>query len=145
MTTTDEHPSREQRNGGQGRSSKDGQWRSFAKVPNLLQYAPNGNYYARIKIHGKVIRRSLNTDVFTTAKLRLLDLLKQQKQQVEQPPEALTFKAARELYEQRLANDPAIKAKSKEYRLLCVKKLKSTWPGIDDRKVNEITIDECRD
>jgi hypothetical protein len=39
--------------------SKDGQWRSFPKVPHLLQYVSNGNYYARIKAKGKVIRQSL--------------------------------------------------------------------------------------
>jgi hypothetical protein len=38
--------------------SKDGQWRSFPKVPHLLQYVSNGNYYGRIKVGGKVIRRS---------------------------------------------------------------------------------------
>lgn len=42
-----------------GRMSKDGQWRSFPKVPNLIQYVPNGGYYARIKVVGKVIRRTL--------------------------------------------------------------------------------------
>jgi hypothetical protein len=50
------------------RLSKDGQWRSFPKVPHLLQYASNGNYYGRIKIGGKIIRESLGTKVWTTAK-----------------------------------------------------------------------------
>jgi hypothetical protein len=36
--------------------SKDGKWRSFPKVPHLLQYITNGNYYGRIKISGKLIR-----------------------------------------------------------------------------------------
>ena len=40
-----------------GRLSKDGQWRSLPKVPKLLEYVPNGAYYAQIKVHGKVIRR----------------------------------------------------------------------------------------
>jgi integrase len=141
MTTA----SREQTSTDRGRLSKDAQWRSFPKVSNLLQYVPNGNYYARIKVHGKVIRRSLDTNVFTTAKLRLLDFLREQKQHVEKVPQALTFREARELFEQRLANNPAAQARTKEYRLLCLEKLKSTWPGIDDRKVNEITGDECRD
>jgi len=38
--------------------SKDGQWRSFPKVPHLLQYVSNGSYYGRIKVGGKVIRKS---------------------------------------------------------------------------------------
>ena len=56
--------------------SKDGQWRSFPKVPHLLQYVSNGNYYARIKVNGKIIRESLKTSVWTTAKLRLTDFVK---------------------------------------------------------------------
>jgi hypothetical protein len=56
--------------------SKDGRWRSFPKVPHLLQYISNGNYYARIKVKGKVNRDSLKTDVWKTAKLRLTDFLK---------------------------------------------------------------------
>jgi len=56
--------------------SSDGKWRSFPKVPHLLQYASNGNYYGRIKVGGKIIRETLDTDVWTTAKLRLTDFLK---------------------------------------------------------------------
>jgi hypothetical protein len=47
-------------------------------VPHLLQYVSNGNYYGRIKIRGKVIRESLKTQVWTTAKLRPADSLKRQ-------------------------------------------------------------------
>ena len=47
--------------------SKDGQWRSFPKMPHLLQYVSNGNYYARIKINGKIIRESLKTSIWLVA------------------------------------------------------------------------------
>jgi integrase len=57
--------------------SADGKWRSFPKVPNLLQYVVAGTYYARCKVNGKPVRASLETDVFTTAKLRLPDKLKE--------------------------------------------------------------------
>ena len=56
--------------------SSDGRWRSFPTVPHLLQYVSNANYYARIKVKGKVIREGLKTTVWTTAKLRLTDFLK---------------------------------------------------------------------
>ena len=49
--------------------SKDGKWRSFPKVPNLLQYVISGTYYARSKTDGKSVRVSLETKVFTVAKL----------------------------------------------------------------------------
>jgi hypothetical protein len=55
--------------------SKDGKWRSFPRVPHLLQYVSNGIYYGRIKLNGKLIRESLKTSVWTTAKLKLADFL----------------------------------------------------------------------
>jgi hypothetical protein len=45
--------------------STDGKWKSFPKVPNLLQYVVAGTYYARCKVKGKPVRASLETDVFT--------------------------------------------------------------------------------
>jgi hypothetical protein len=60
--------------------SKDGAWRSFPKVPCLLQYVSNGNYYARTRVNGKLIRESLRTDVWSTAKLRLADFQKKQQE-----------------------------------------------------------------
>ena len=57
--------------------SADVKWRSFPKVPNLLQYVVAGTYYARCKVKGKPVRASLESDVFTTAKLRLPDKLKE--------------------------------------------------------------------
>lgn len=57
--------------------SSDGKWRSFPKVPNLLQYVTAGTYYARCKVNGKPIRVSLETDVFSVAKVRLPDKLKE--------------------------------------------------------------------
>jgi hypothetical protein len=39
----------------------------------------SGIYYARIKVNGKLIRQSLKTNVFTTAKTKLLDFLKEQR------------------------------------------------------------------
>ena len=81
------------------RLSKDGQWRLFPIEGNLLQYVGTGIFYGRVKAAGKTIRRKLYTNVYTTAKLRLLDFLKDQKTEpagdrVEIP----TFKEARDLY-----------------------------------------------
>jgi len=56
--------------------SPDGKWRSFPKVPNLLQYVSTGTYFGRVKIEGKIFRESLETVVFTTAKLVLPDFIK---------------------------------------------------------------------
>ncbi len=59
--------------------SPDRKWRSFPKVPNLAQYVGTGAYFGRVKIGGKTFRESLETDVFTTAKLRLPDFIKKKR------------------------------------------------------------------
>lgn len=122
--------------------SKDGKWRSFPKVPNLLQYVMSGTYYARCKVNGKPIRASLETDVFTTARLRLPDKLNG----LRAPRiEVGTFADGRGKYEQQTASDHTLAELSKIYRLRCVERILRSWPGLDQRKVSTITEQECRD
>jgi integrase len=84
--------------------SKDGAWRPFPKVLHLPQYVRNGAYYARVKVNGKIIRRSLETDVWSTAKLRLVDFVKAQRTPT---PAAVTmsFAEALKLYDTALESD----------------------------------------
>ncbi len=105
--------------------SKDGKWRSFPKVPHLLQYVSNGNYYGRIKMGGKLIRESLQTTVWTTAKIRPTDFLKtrqENRNQVEPP----LFSEAVKLFQSEIERNTTIKKRSKEYRR-CLNKIQK--PG----------------
>ena len=43
--------------------------------PNLIRYKPSGTYFGRVRVNGKLIRRSLETHVLTVAKLKLSDFL----------------------------------------------------------------------
>ena len=122
--------------------SADGKWRSFPKVPNLLQYVVAGTYYARCKVKGKPIRASLETDVFTTAKLRLPDKLKELRK-----PKAVvgTFADGRLQFERQTNSDHTLAELSKVYRLRCVACLLKSWPGLDNLKVDTITEQATRD
>ena len=42
------------------------------------QYKASGNYYARVRLKGKLIWKSLKTDALAVAKLRLGDFLKEE-------------------------------------------------------------------
>jgi hypothetical protein len=55
--------------------SKTATWQK-TPITNLIRYVPSGVLFARIRINGKLIRRSLNTKTLTVAKLRLTDLEK---------------------------------------------------------------------
>ncbi len=121
-----------------------GPWRSFPKVPNLFQYSNTGTYYARVKVAGKTIRRSLKTDVWSTARLRLHDFIKevQQEREIQQSP---TFGRATEIFERHLESATNIKPQSKDYRRWCLKKLNETWPELRAMKLTEITPLACRE
>jgi hypothetical protein len=114
-------------------------------IPNLLQYVATGAYFARVKINGKIFRRSLKTQSRTTAKLRLLDFLKEQRTAKPQKGEAIIFKEARLAYESRLESDYSLSPETKRYRGFCLKALAKSWPSLDEQKIAEITEGECRD
>jgi integrase len=124
--------------------STDGKWRSFPKVPHLLQYVISGNYFGKVKIHGKTIRQSLQTTVWTTAQLRLNDFLKKHRENRNKigPPK---FSEAVEYFKSDLASDSTMKASSKGYRLDCLQKLQRTWPGLWDSRLDEISSQACKD
>ena len=65
---------------------EDGKSKLWQKTPyaNLLRYLPNGMYFYRIRVRGRLIRRSLKTDVLSVAKLRLTDEEKKHRQAVQQ-------------------------------------------------------------
>ncbi len=126
------------------RLSKDGKWRSFPKVPHLLQYVSSGIYYARTKVNGKIIRHSLHTSVWTTAKVRLVDFLKEQHEQRGNPCPP-SFAEAVQLYELQLEKDTRIKPQSKQYRGWCIRKIKATWPQLWDMRIDEIDAQDYRD
>jgi integrase len=123
--------------------SPDGKWRSFPKVPNLIQYVTTGVYFGRVKIEGKIFRESLETDVFTTAKLLLGDWIKAKRKRSARPV-AGTFAEARQLYETDLDADHTLKDGSKLYRHNCIKALLRTWPGLDALRPVKISETECR-
>ncbi|MCC7376099.1 MAG: site-specific integrase [Verrucomicrobiales bacterium] len=130
------------------RLSKDGRWRSFPKVPNLIQYVPNGAYYARVRSGGKLVRRALGTSSFSTAKLRLLDFTRVARTKPEpsaEPIPSLTFAQAREIYRRWLATDLTLKPKSRDYRELCLQKIATSWPELDATPVEAVTPQQCRE
>jgi integrase len=106
-----------------------------------MQYVPSGVFFARAKVKGKLFRRSLETDVFTTAKLRLGDKIKELRKP---KAEVGTFAEGRLNYEAETQNDHTLAPLSKTYRLRCVECLLKTWPGLDKLKADTITEADCR-
>jgi hypothetical protein len=123
--------------------SPDGKWRSFPRVPNLLQYVGTDQYFARCKIAGKLIRRKLDTDNFAAAKLKLTDFIKEERDNAVAEP--FTFKALRLKYEEQIDGDQTLKPASKHYRKFCAASLLKSWHGLDELRADKITQDDCRE
>lgn len=58
---------------------------TWAKTPyaNLVRHVPSGGLYARLRVKGKLIWRTLKTDKVTVAQMRLGDLEKEERQKAE--------------------------------------------------------------
>jgi integrase len=123
--------------------SPDGKWRSFPKVPNLLQYVSTGVYFGRVKVNGKLYRESLDTNVFTTAKLKLPDFIKAKQKKAARPVMG-TFSAARVAYEADLTTAHDIKETAKLYRRKCIAALTKSWPELDAMQPDKITEQDCK-
>ena len=121
----------------------------WQKTPyaNLLRYKPSGIYFARIRVQGKLIRRSLKTSTISVAKLRLADLEKSERQKGEHQEAVkegkMSFGNALEIYRGRLSGNVALKPRSKVYREERIAALIKSWPELENLDVRKITKNEC--
>lgn len=134
----------------QEQSGQDSNW-AKTQYANLIRYVPSGTYFARIRVQGKLIRRSLKTNRISVAKLRLADLEKDERQKAEnQTSVALTngkmlFSDALSVYQERLKADVNLKPRSKEYREERIGAILKSWPELKDKDVSHISKRDCEE
>jgi len=123
--------------------AKDGKWASFPQVPGLLRYEPSEVYYGRIKINGKIKKRSLETKSWREALIKLNSFKIDQRKKADliATPD---FTEALKDFEKALEANQGMKPRSKEYRRLCIRKIKSTWPALWELKISEISDYDCQ-
>lgn len=116
-------------------------------VPNLVRYVPSGILFARVRVRGKLIRRSLKTKGLSVAKLRLTDLEKNERQMAEHATAfndgKMTFADALAIYRQRLQGDASLKPRTKAHREERISVILKTWSGLDKMDVRKITKQDC--
>ena len=116
-------------------------------VSNLVRYVPSGKYFARVRVGGKLIRKSLKTDLLSVAQLRLGDLVKTERTGLESRSSAargkMTFGDALAIYKERLTGNPALKTNAKLYRQKCIDALVKSWPGLLETDVRKISERDC--
>ncbi|HTY88641.1 MAG TPA: hypothetical protein VMB80_14335, partial [Candidatus Acidoferrum sp.] len=114
-------------------ANPDKDWQK-TQYANLIRYVPSGTYYARLRVKGKLIRRSLKTDVLSVAKLRLADFEKLERQRAESSDSVAAGRMyvgdAIEIYQRRVAGDASLKPRTREYHTQRITALLKSWPGL---------------
>jgi len=124
----------------------DSRWQK-TPVANLMRHKPSGNYYARIRVSGKLIWKSMKTDTMSVAKLRLGDFHKKERQRAEAQAAVsrgkMTFADALQTYRERLTGDHSLKQRSKNYREERITALIKSWPELKQIDVSKISKTDC--
>ena len=126
-------------------NSSDNTEQRWQKTPvaNLVRHVQSGNYYARIRVRGKLIWKSLKTDRISVAKLRLGDFHKEERQRAAAQKAVargkMTFADALQTYRERLSGDQSLKDRSKTYRQERIAALLKSWPDLNQMDVAQIS------
>jgi integrase len=130
-------------------SSKRGtEWQGTI-ITNLIRYLRDGAYYIRVKVNGRLKYLSLETNVFSVAKLRLADAEKEMRTP---HPSRVTGRRNPKTsvgrfigaYLDRTRLDPALAPNSRLRREITVKAILKTWDGLADRDARGITPADCQ-
>lgn len=129
-----------------GQKESNSVWQK-TRTQKLIRYAPKGTYYAYFKVGGKPFRKSLETDVYSVAKLRLADEIREQREVVDaaldQTSGKLTFADVIQLYRDRVGSEPRLKPASRRYRAMTIDFIMKTWPSALTKKIGKITYRDC--
>jgi len=129
-------------------SNKTTIWETTA-VQSLLRNRSSGKYYGRWKVSGKQKWVNLRTDVFTVAKLRILDETKAINR-LRAGRDSLngglcTMADLISTYRDRTEANVELKPSSKASRLVALRKIEKTWPRFASREPAEITAANVTD
>ena len=112
-------------------------------VANLVRHVQSGNYYARFRVRGKLIWKSLKTDRISVAKLRLGDFHKVEWQRAAAQTAVtrgkMKFADALQTYRDRLMGDQSLEDRSKAYWQERITALLKSWPELNQTDVSQIT------
>jgi len=116
---------------------------------NLIRYVPSGTYYARLRVKGKLIWRSLKTDVVSVAKLRLSDFEKVERQGAENRDSVsagrMNVADAIAVHKKRVAGDASLKPSTRVYHDERIASLLKSWPALATKDIRSISKTDCLD
>src|SRR5439155_12231736 len=101
-------------------------WTRITRERGLYRYNPSGQYFARVRFHGKLYRRKLDTDDLALAR-RKLRAFKNDLERTDATKGNTSFAKVLDDYSETLIGADSTKADKR----VIIDKLKATWFGID--------------
>lgn len=105
-------------------------------------------YFAGLRVQGKLIRKTLKTDVISVAKLRLSDLEKAERQTAETLGKLgrgkVKFVEALDILKERITGDVNLKPRCKDYYSERLNALTRSWPSLAGMDIRDITKTDCQ-
>ena len=121
-------------------------WQPTA-VQNLVRYTPSGTYFARFRVGGKLVWKSLKTATFSVAKQRLPDTLRDHRSKIESltafAEGKMTVGNAADVYLQKVRASISLKPRSKDYRELMIDFIRRSWPSLFETDVRKVSPRDC--
>ncbi|MDQ6912067.1 MAG: site-specific integrase [Verrucomicrobiota bacterium] len=125
---------------------KESEWETTA-VQNLTRYRASGTYFARFRVGKKLICKSLKTPVFSVAKQRLPDVMREHRAKVESVVAFASGKMkvgdAAEVYLRKVEANVSLKPRSKDYREMMISFIRRSWPALMETDVRKVTEGDC--
>jgi hypothetical protein len=121
-------------------------WQTTA-MQNLVRYGPSGTYFARFRVGGKLVWKSLKTATFSVAKQRLPDTLRDHRSKLESftafADGKMTVADAAEVYLQKVRASVLLKPRSQDYRKMMIDFIRRSWPSLFATDVRKVTQRDC--
>ena len=124
---------------------------------NLWRYVSSGTYLARIRVKGKLVRRSLKTSALSVAKMRLLDLEREERRKAEHGRlvtkakllfqdalAALESNGFRPVVPRNKKDAKALKPAAFAYYQQRGKALLKSWPGLAKMDIGKVGERDCQ-
>lgn len=119
------------------------------KYSHLLRNTQSGIYYARVRLNGKLIRKSLKTTRISVAKLRKDDFLRNirplVKERGQKASDNLTFEQLADELLSKSKSDYNLKTTTKKYHSDCINVLRRQFKKFSQSSVSRISKADCEE
>ena len=126
--------------------TEESRWASTS-IQNLIRYRPSGTYFARFKVGGKLVRQSLETAVFSVAKQRLPDKIREYRSRHESVKAfaggKMSVGDAAQVYLGKVRANASLKPRSKDYREMTLDFIQRSWPSLFETDVRKVSERDC--